>query len=170
MKNIHSNKNPNWKGGRIEKRCIQCEKVILLYPYQIKIGEGKYCSRSCRGKYRALRDHKIPIGKGIKGIIPSLETIEKMSESHKGKTVGKQNGNWKGNKVSYKELHSWVARWLGKPDICEFCGKFGLTGKNINWANKSREYKRDLSDWLRLCIYCHRQYDRNFKSKLVYAS
>lgn len=32
------------------------------------------------------------------------------------------------------------------------------TGK-FEWANKSGDYKRDLSDWLRLCISCHRKYD-----------
>lgn len=66
---------------------------------------------------------------------------------------------WKGNDVGYGGLHRWVKKWLGKPCTCEFCGKTGLKGRQIHWANKSQEYKRDLNDWLRLCVSCHKSYD-----------
>ena len=56
----------------------------------------------------------------------------------------------------------WVARWLGKPDICEHCGRNGLKGRQIDWANKSHDYLRDLNDWIRLCKPCHRKYDGSF--------
>lgn len=75
-----------------------------------------------------------------------------------------QFGGYKGDKVGYRALHSWVARSLGKPDTCEHCGSFGLTGRKIGWANKSNQYKRNLSDWLRLCTPCHRKYDSNYKN------
>jgi hypothetical protein len=77
------------------------------------------------------------------------------------KMTGKNSWNWKGINVSYRNLHRWVERCLGKPDTCEHCGKTGLFGKHIQWANKSHQYKRDLSDWLRLCAPCHSIYDRN---------
>ena len=67
---------------------------------------------------------------------------------------------WKGDKVSYGALHQWVVRKLGKPDTCEKCERTGLTGYNIQWANKSGKYLRDLSDWIRLCAKCHYHYDR----------
>lgn len=73
--------------------------------------------------------------------------------------TGKNNKFWKGKDVSYVGLHQWVARHRGKPDKCEHCGKDGLKGKNIQWANKSHEYKRDLTDWLRLCVPCHMKFD-----------
>ena len=80
------------------------------------------------------------------------------------KRPDRQNENhplWQGDKVSYGGLHAWVARKLGKPSICEHCGGTGLSGKKIDWANKSYEYRRDLEDWLRLCKPCHKQYDAN---------
>ena len=36
----------------------------------------------------------------------------------------------------------------------------GLSGKKINWANKSHEYKGKINDWLRLCTFCHKKYDK----------
>ena len=64
---------------------------------------------------------------------------------------------WKGENVGYFALHSWVRRKLGTPQKCEHCGKTE-TGRYY-WANKSHEYKRDLTDWLRLCGKCHAGYD-----------
>jgi len=74
--------------------------------------------------------------------------------------TGENNTEWKGDKVGYWGLHNWVRRHLGTPAICEFCGKAGLTGRQIHWANKSGKYKRDLNDWLRLCRQCHVKYDK----------
>lgn len=72
---------------------------------------------------------------------------------------GEKNCNWKGDKVGYWALHKWVYRILGKPITCEHCGKTGLTGRKIHWANKSGQYLREKNDWLRLCVSCHRKYD-----------
>ena len=68
--------------------------------------------------------------------------------------------HWKGEEVKYRGLHMWVVARLGQPNTCENCGKSNLKGRKIHWANKSREYKRDLTDWLRLCAPCHGAYDR----------
>lgn len=73
--------------------------------------------------------------------------------------VNELANGWKGEDVSYSGLHYWVARHLGKPQHCEQCGRTRGT-KRYEWANKSGEYKRDLSDWLRLCVPCHRTMDR----------
>lgn len=90
----------------------------------------------------------------------SLATRKKMSESHKGE----RSYNWKGDKVGYYGLHSWVSKNLGKPDKCEHCGKDGLFGKKIHWANKSGKYFRELGDWIRLCVVCHSAYDKKLKT------
>ena len=51
--------------------------------------------------------------------------------------------------------------WSAPPggSDCEKCGKDGLLGKKIHWANISGEYKRDLFDYMRLCVPCHKRYD-----------
>lgn len=65
--------------------------------------------------------------------------------------------SWKGENVSYSGLHYWISRKLGKPRICGFCKT--ESAKKYEWANISKDYKRDLSDWIRLCTSCHRKYD-----------
>ena len=66
--------------------------------------------------------------------------------------------NWKGEDGIYSTHHQWVKRRLGKPSLCEHCGT--TEAKRFEWANKSGQYKRDLSDWMRLCTSCHHKYDR----------
>jgi len=75
------------------------------------------------------------------------------------KIVGRDEAspNWKGDEVGKTALHNWVERKLGKPKKCEHCGDT-KKGK-YDWANKSQEYKRELSDWIRLCKACHAKYD-----------
>lgn len=82
------------------------------------------------------------------------------SEGHK-KTAKREKERyaWKGDEVGYDGLHKWVPKHLGKPDKCEHCKKNGFSSHQIHWANKSGEYKRELNDWIRLCIKCHAVYD-----------
>lgn len=61
---------------------------------------------------------------------------------------------------TYRSLHLWVESKLGKPNLCKFCGK---TEGKIEWSNISGKYKKDITDWQRLCTKCHRQFD--FKDK-----
>ncbi len=65
--------------------------------------------------------------------------------------------SWKGDKVGKAALHNWVERHKGKPRMCETCGT--SSAKQYDWANISQEYKRDLSDFMRLCRSCHAKYD-----------
>lgn len=83
---------------------------------------------------------------------------ESTKEKHHKRMLGESNPRWVGEKVEYRGLHLWVERNLGKPKHCEHCGKNDPT-KRYHWANKSHEYKYDLSDWLRLCVSCHKRYD-----------
>jgi hypothetical protein len=57
----------------------------------------------------------------------------------------------------YRSLHLWVERNLGKPMQCENCST--TYPQRYHWANISGEYKRELSDWVRLCPLCHKNYD-----------
>lgn len=103
------------------------------------------------------------------------EHKRKISESHKGMKkpwvskfnkkkskiyIGEKHRNWKGDKVGYGGLHMWIAKELGKPKYCEHCKCTNLRSTQYNWANKSRQYKRDVTDWVRLCNKCHKKYDK----------
>jgi hypothetical protein len=98
---------------------------------------------------------------GMEGKKHSVETRQKMrltALKNGNKPLiryGKENHNWKGDKAGYWTLHKWIVKERGRPDTCEHCGKSGLKGRSIHWANKSRKYKRDLEDWLRLRHLCH---------------
>ena len=74
---------------------------------------------------------------------------------------GKNNHNWKGDKVGYFGLHDWVYKNLGQPSKCSDCGTTDLN-KRFEWANISGKYKRVLSDWKRLCCSCHKKFDGLF--------
>lgn len=119
--------------------------------------------------------------KGIKGFqkghptFISPETYKKIGETlskqRKGKPIkssqGFQKGHtiqlgdkhwaWKGDAVGHASLHDWLKRRVETINKCEHCG--ATTAKKYEWANKSHEYKRDITDWLRLCVSCHRKYD-----------
>lgn len=55
-------------------------------------------------------------------------------------------------------LHNWVKKNLGRPQMCQMCGSKD-ENRTYQWANKSGEYKKELTDWLRLCRRCHHKYD-----------
>jgi len=66
---------------------------------------------------------------------------------------------WRGDKVSYRGLHNWVERQLGKPRFCEECGSKGLRHRQYHWANVSGGCGGLVTGWRRLCVKCHRAVD-----------
>ncbi len=177
----------------LEKKCIQCGKTYLkpywisLTNWELR----KYCSTECQAKFwkgkpsrrkgkglgytpwnKGKKSNKpawnkgngeyakkLGFGKWMLGRKLSEETKRKISEASQ-----EEKGNaWKGDDVGYGGLHMWVYKHLGKPDTCEHCGVEGLKGRAIHWANKSQQYKRDVKDWIRLCVKCHTAYDKQFK-------
>ena len=74
--------------------------------------------------------------------------------------ASEKNHQWKGDDASYEAKHDWVYRRLGKASVCQKCGE---SKKRIGWANKSHKYFRIESDWIALCMPCHREYDGHTK-------
>lgn len=98
--------------------------------------------------------------------ISEAKTGVPLSAEHKARITatakrGVEHHIWKGDKVSYRNLHRWVERYLGTPSECTECGFTSSNGRQFHWANISRQYKRDLDDWIRLCVRCHFAYDSN---------
>lgn len=97
----------------------------------------------------------------IKGKPLSKEHRNNIAKALKGKKYPQHSGakryNWKGSKVSYLGLHGWVRRQLGIPVLCEH--QDSTCKGQIEWANRSHQYKRDLNDWVSLCRSHHRRYD-----------
>jgi len=72
-----------------------------------------------------------------------------------------KHADWKGDYVGYRALHDWIERKLGKPQKCEFCES--TIAKRYHWANLNHKYNRKFTDWVRLCVSCHRYYDLYFR-------
>lgn len=151
VKNQQKMRPRNNKGQFVSQKakrifnCEQCAKEIFDYPINRR-WKHVFCSRVCQGRWQMLNNN------------PSWrpEVKEKLSKTMKGRKTGRKPWNWnKLNLNSYHSLHKWVYRNLGAPTECEFCS----SGKNLQWANKSHEYKHELTDWLRLCKNCHNKYD-----------
>jgi hypothetical protein len=113
------------------KACLQC-----LQPYQksrsfslTRWKRSKFCSMKCSG-------------------IHATKT---------GSKRGANNATWKGDRVGYGGLHDWIRKEAGTPSFCEHCHT--TEPKRFEWANKSGLYRRERSDWIRLCKKCHNQYD-----------
>ena len=89
---------------------------------------------------------------------------------NKGKSntwaIGKKNKLWKGDLVGNGALHDWVKRYLGFPNKCEMCSFSSQNHHKMHWSNISGKYKRDLVDWQRLCVPCHKKFDLNRKKLL----
>lgn len=129
--------------------------------------------RDKKGKF--IKGHKMPksIRKKISRTLIGIKRPEEFKEKIRKFLIGRKrpeisgekNRKWKGDSVGYRALHIWVNARKGKPKICELCGKKKTTPKSIQWANKSGEYKRDLNDWISLCVKCHREYDKKFQSE-----
>ena len=103
--------------------------------------------------------------------VRTAEHRRKLSIANKGRipwnkgikcpqTTGEKNGRWSGDTVGYQGVHSWMRRTLGQPSECENCGS--VEAKRYEWANLSGEYRRDISDWARLCVLCHRLIDNTY--------
>ena len=117
-------------------------------------------------KYKPMSEQgKKNLSNALKGRIPWNKGLTTKTDSRIKKYVekmtGENNYNWKGNKVSYRELHKWLEKKLGKPGRCQFC--FATTAKIYDWANISKKYKRDINDWIRLCRSCHIKYDKGYR-------
>ena len=149
------NKNGRFvKGHKLTIKWKICDSCSENYYGQ----NASFCSRKCAGKYFSVlyKGKKMPI-----------EIRQKISRTNKKNGVGKwmtgrineKNPAWKGDSVGYQGLHAWISRRLGKPNMCENCN----TSKKrmYHWANISGLYKRNLKDWMRLCVPCHHNYDNS---------
>lgn len=142
------------------ERTCKCGNIFDARPALVKKGYGKFCSMACSFKWR----NKGPAKRKPYNITRVNPTSFKKGQEpwNKGLTGFPSPSNFKGEEVGYDALHDWVNRHKGKAKECEHCGK---SSGRIEWANKSRNYLRDLNDWISLCKKCHYKYDEIQKGK-----
>lgn len=135
----HKFRDKGWvKKSNIIQVC-RCGKEFRVYPYMKDI--QKFCSKPCANKFRIQNQGGYKNPKG---------SVAKIGE--KNPQFGKIKDN-----PSYSAIHHYIHKRLDpiKPLHCEHC----RLKKDLDLANKSRQYKRDLNDWLWLCRKCHQEYD-----------
>jgi hypothetical protein len=143
-------------------KLINC--AVCGSEFEKKKKTSKYCSHSCFGKANRPIGTE-PWNKGIKGIHLSPKSEFKKGVTPKNSMVFKSSEvSFKGTISEYKAIHHWVGKNKGKPTQCEHC-KNHYTGRKIHWANISGEYKKELSDWIRLCAKCHYEFDGHSQRK-----
>lgn len=148
------------KGYKVQLICRACNHKYFVHPYRKEL--SKFCSASCHGKYRyaQIKERFTIVRRGIDHPTFGKRLPEswrkKISQNH-ADMRGDKNPSWKGDKVGYHGIHDWIAKERGKPQLCELCGSNHK--QKYEWANRSRKYKRDTNDWIRLCVYCHRKAD-----------
>lgn len=156
--------------------CLFCTKEIIPDKTHSK-RKRKFCSRQCmwllwkkegRQNYRGklVKQWKGGMSDGIckwctksfkfytsntKGYFCSKSCSGKFNQKNK-LLEGNKNPMWKGDIVSYRVLHKWVRRHKIKPITCERCHQ---ETSNLDLANKSQEYHRDINDFWYLCKTCH---------------
>jgi len=153
----------------LTKPCLYCGKIIIKQPTRsLKDWKNrtKFCSRKCGYKYFPYtKTWKAKQRKSHLGYKPSEETLLKKSEAQRGE----KGSNWKGDEVGYHGIHVWLHKNFGKANKCENekcfyprmgSKKFLRKPYRYEWALlKGKEYKRIRSNFIQLCIACHRKYD-----------
>lgn len=122
-------------------KCEHCNKEFEVKPKT----KGRFCTYGCY--WDSLKDRKPKNMDGLKF----------------GR--GWNKGIFK-EKAHYNSIHRWVQKNFIKADICELCQR--EDGKNYEWANISGKYRREKTDWMRLCVLCHRNYDLEHKKGIDY--
>lgn len=133
--------------------CFKCNRPKYYSPSHVP--NRAFCSRSC---YAEIRDKEIE----ERGKNTRLTGKEKYKITY---NYGINHWAWKGDGASYRALHYWLRRNLGKPNTCKKCGKFDERPRFIQWANIDGLYRRVLTDYISLCVSCHKLHDLKLKAK-----
>lgn len=142
----------------IKVTCLVCANDIYKSPSKVR--PRNFCSMRCWSKISAAevveRGSKFRFVKGRAEVKNRLEAIRKIR--------GGTHYAWKGSDVSYRGLHQWVRRLKGTPSICSQCGKNDKRPRAIQWANVDGMYRRDINDFVALCVSCHKLKDLKMAS------
>lgn len=144
------------KQGKILRFIISHNTKGKLNPYY-----GKKHSQETRQKMSISRSGERNY---LYGKHRSEETKRKISRAKKGKKrplefvqriSGPNNHMWKEN-PRIDALHSWVKRYLPRPEVCPICQiNTNLELCNISPRYNPATYTRDLNNWIWLCRKCH---------------
>ena len=150
-------KNLNILSDKLTTReCVVCGDYIMQYKSE---NPRKYCSRECYNKV-CIKN----LGNRFTGLKHKAKSIQKIKDAQSGI----KNYAWKGDDAGYQSIHKWVRRFKGLPKACSKCGlKRERQGRawNVEWANIDHKYRRNLNDYIALCIPHHKEHDIELKKQ-----
>lgn len=142
-----------------ETNCLECGNIVR---------KKKYCSQTCY--WDSLKGRPSKTNTQIEKICRYCQRSFKVKRYRKDAAyfcshICSSNARLlPDDKVTYNSIHHWVAGRLGRPKTCSECSLSSDNSRQFHWANVSGEYKRDLSDWKRLCVSCHLKFDGRVKA------
>ena len=147
--------------------CSVCKKSYERKP-RVTVSnflKSSYCSQKChyQGDYSTTSGKKNHWWNGgtLKCLDCGLQRHNNYSRKRCRKcwwrfTKGKNHPCWRENISDYKYLHQILINENGNPKECAFCH---ITKGRLEWANKAGNYTRYISDYIGLCVPCHRSFD-----------
>lgn len=97
-----------------------------------------------------------------KSRLRNLRVGVKFSKEHRKKISDAHFKEY--DDICYKQKHQRIRKKYGDPRYCENCKR--TDKKRYEWSNKDHKYSDDIKDWKRLCVSCHREYDKKLRKKL----
>lgn len=170
---VSGSKNPNWKGGKIEKNCLICGSI-----FSVSIGrsQAKYCSMQCVGisqRGRQMPELKRRVIKKCENCGIEMSVIKcnerrvkccskKCSFKRRSKlTKGESNPAWAGGLSKFPYTYDWlkISAKFRKRDgykcmnpICSnHTGKGKIEGHHID-HDKSNNAQENI---ITLCTVCN---------------
>ena len=116
---------------KVESKCLSCGKIIMVSPYKIPRGWGKYCSKKCMGLAKLGENNNL-----WKGGISSENNVIRNSAEYR---------NWR------KEVYA-RDNWT-----CQDCGKRGgeLHTHHVFSFVDFPEHRFEIWNGTTLCRLCH---------------
>lgn len=118
------NKNPSWRGGKIEFVCEQCKKTFQDYPSN-KIGHAAYfCSRTCQGAWQTetRTREQSPSWKGIQTSAECQWCHTTYIRKYRGHRFCSKECKFKWMSATYHGPTSPSWKGVSAPRPCEQCG------------------------------------------------
>lgn len=158
--------------------CLSCGKEYRAVT-DSKSRKQKYCSKECYAKKNPPKKLECCVCKNtfVKRVLLKKDDRKNAWKYCSINCYNNDLKSWRSKKHNpdisksdfasdwYKKLHRWVQLKLGKPKECWGCGFTSENSRQFQWANIDHQYRKKLSDWLRLCGTCHRFYDKGEKSE-----
>ncbi len=147
----------NFRNAKIEKKCEYCGKLIKVYPCQIKIKKGRFCSQSCWAKFRPSpatgKTWKMPEGFGKR--VKLWMSGEKNPKWIKDRTKLKDDYKDRGGQL-HREWSNQVKKrdnWKCKINNEDCIGK--VTAHHILGWKLYPKLRYEVNNGITLCLAHH---------------